>query len=56
MSQQAKESILKALHGGGDNSPRLRLDLQNSRLLSVKAIDDCAKKLPRHVNRFAACR
>jgi hypothetical protein len=56
MSPQAKEEFPKALHGDGDNSPRLRLDLQNSRLLSVKAIDDCAKKLPRHVNRFAACR
>ena len=56
MSQQAKEGILKALHGGGDNLPRLRLDLQNSRLLYLKATDDCAKKLPRHVNRFAACR
>ena len=54
MSQQAKESILKALHGDGGKAPLLRQDLQQSKLLSMKAMDECAKNLPRHVHRFAS--
>ena len=54
MSQQAKESILKALHGDGGKAPLLRQDLQQSKLLSMKAMDECAKNWPRHVHRFAS--
>ena len=55
MSQQAKESILKALHGDGGKAPLLREDLLQSKLLSMKAMDECSKSLPRHVHRFASC-
>lgn len=54
MSQEAKESILKALHGDGGKAPLLRQDLQQSKLLSMKAMGECAKNLPRHVHRFAS--
>ena len=49
MSQEAKESIFKALHGGDGKQSLLRADLQDSKLLSVKDIDRCAAKLPRYV-------
>ena len=54
MSQEAKESIFKALHGGDGKQSLLRADLQGSKLLSVKDIDRCAAKLPRYVPSLAA--
>jgi hypothetical protein len=46
ISEKAKQSIFKALHGGDGKKSLLRDDLQGSKLLTVKGIDSCARNLP----------
>lgn len=51
ISQQSKDDLFKALHGGGGKRPLLAADLltdANKRLLSARHIDECAKKLQRY--------
>lgn len=46
ISEKAKQSIFKALHGGDGKKSLLREDLQDSKLLTLKGIDSCARNLP----------
>lgn len=46
ISEKAKQSIFKGLHGGDGKKSLLREDLQDSKLLTLKGIDSCARNLP----------